>query len=117
MVACDSHPVPSFAENTCIWKNIEIFADLRKVEKLFHAEEVDVSRIVEGICLSLGRLLIEAYAEFAFTDSAVRIGASGKTTLLRVFLGIAFTAVGGMGLDPELEPRFSGTTVGVEWMQ
>src|SRR5450756_1687373 len=116
MVACDSHPVLPLAENARIWENVEPFADLREVEKLFHAEEVDVSRIVKGICLSLGRLLIEAYTEFALTNSAEGIRAFGKATLVGELVGIATPAVGRNSLDPELEPRFLGTTVVVERM-
>ena len=114
MVACDSHPVLPFAENTRIWENVELLAELRKVEKLFNAVEVDVSRIVEGICLSLGRVLLEAYTEFTLTDSAQMVRAVGKATFVGQLIGIAASAVGGNSLDPKLESRFLGTAVVVE---
>jgi hypothetical protein len=114
MVACDSHPVLPFAENTCIWENVELLAELRKVEKLFNAVEVDVSRIVERICLSLGRVLLEAYTEFTLANSAEMVRAVGKATFVGELVGIAASAVGGNSLDPKLESRVLGTAVVME---
>jgi hypothetical protein len=114
MVACDSHPVLPFAENTCIWENVELLAELRKVEKLFNAVEVDVSRIVERICLSLGRVLLEAYTELTLANSAEMVRAVGKATFVGELVGIAASAVGGNSLDPKLESRVLGTAVVME---
>jgi len=74
-----------------------------------------VSGVMEGICASSARVLfIERNPEFAFANSAVRIRAVCETTLVGLLLGIAFTAVGGNGLDPECEARLLGVVEAVD---
>ena len=67
---------------------------------------MDVSSVVKWICLSTAtRLLIEGYSEVSLADSAARVGAVRKSTLVGELVRIPSTAIGRNTLDPEFEPR------------
>jgi hypothetical protein len=67
---------------------------------------MDVSRIVEGICLSTAvRSLIESYTEVTLPDRATRIRAVGEAALVGELVGIPSAGVSRNCLDPELEVR------------
>ena len=67
---------------------------------------MDVSSVVKWICLSTGmRLLIEGDSEVSLADSAVRVGAVSKPTLVGELVRVSSTTIGGNTLYPELEPR------------
>jgi hypothetical protein len=105
VIAIDSHAIFAFLQSASVRSNVEVFADLRKIQEFFQAVKVNIPCRVEGIRSPPGRLLIESNTEFALADSTVGIRTSSKATLVRALVRVTASAVGWDSLHPKLQTR------------
>ena len=108
VIAVYGHAVLSLLQFASVRDDIVVFADLREVQELLEAVEVNVACRVEGIRFPSSGLLIEGDAELALADCAERIWATGKAALVAALVRVTASAVGRDSLHPELQARSPG---------